>query len=240
MFRTVPVSIIRSSSLYTQQWYMSHRFADSLRAESGRNSVLILLASCMTYTIAVFTVKSRDDGQRNCLKHVEFYSKNKFEKLVHLVGFIVRIFHYARSPESQTAKISVWYIPLLFVQWKTPDDGQRNCLKLVEFYSKNKFEKLVHLVGFIIRIYHDARSPELQAPINFFMFIHHHGTERLQQDKFSWNYIPVIFITICRCTPILLKIGQALRDTVHELQTLLNFSPSLVFKTDIQCVFCEV
>jgi len=25
-----------------------------------------------------------------------------------------------------------------------------------------KFEKLVHLVGFIIRMYHDARSPELQ------------------------------------------------------------------------------
>ena len=46
---------------------------------------------------------------------------------------------------------------------KTPDDGQRNCPKHVEFYSKNKIEKLVHLVGFIIRIYHDARSPELQA-----------------------------------------------------------------------------
>jgi len=30
MFRTVPVSIIRSFSLYTQQWYMSYRFADSL------------------------------------------------------------------------------------------------------------------------------------------------------------------------------------------------------------------
>jgi len=37
------------------------------------------------------------------------------------------------------------------VQWKTPDDGQRNCPKEVEFYSKNKFEKLVHQVGFIIR-----------------------------------------------------------------------------------------
>jgi len=36
---------------------------------------------------------------------------------------------------------------------KTPDDGQRNCLKHIEFYSKNKFEKLVHLVGFIIRMY---------------------------------------------------------------------------------------
>jgi len=44
MFQTVPVSIIRSFSLYTQQWYMSYRFADCLRAESGRN-VLILLAS---------------------------------------------------------------------------------------------------------------------------------------------------------------------------------------------------
>jgi len=34
MFRTVPLSIIRSFSLYTHQWYMSHRFADSLRAGS--------------------------------------------------------------------------------------------------------------------------------------------------------------------------------------------------------------
>jgi len=42
-------------------------------------------------------------------------------------------------------------IPLLCVQWKTPNDGYRNCLKHVEFHSKNKFEKLVHLVGFIIR-----------------------------------------------------------------------------------------
>jgi len=34
--------------------------------------------------------------------------------------------------------------------------------KNVEFYFKNKFEKLVHLVGFIVTIYHDARSPECQ------------------------------------------------------------------------------
>ena len=35
------------------------------------------------------------------------------------------------------------------------DDGQRNCPKRVELYSKNKFEKLVrlHLVGSIIRKY---------------------------------------------------------------------------------------
>jgi len=40
---------------------------------------------------------------------------------------------------------------MLCVQWETPDDGQRNCPKYVEFYSKYKFEKLVHLVGFSIR-----------------------------------------------------------------------------------------
>ena len=53
---------------------------------------------------------------------------------------------------SQSVSKPVWHIPLLCVQWNTPDDGQRNCPKHVEFYSKNKFEKLVHLVGFIIRI----------------------------------------------------------------------------------------
>ena len=60
MFRTVPLSIIRNFSLYTQQWYMSYRFADSLRAGSEWNSP----------------------------KHVEFHSKNKSEKLVHLVGLL--------------------------------------------------------------------------------------------------------------------------------------------------------
>jgi hypothetical protein len=33
----------------------------------------------------------------------------------------------------------------------------------VEFYSKNKIEKFVHLFGFIIRIHHDARSSECQT-----------------------------------------------------------------------------
>jgi len=52
MFRTVPVSIIISFSLYTQQY----------------------LQVCVQF-------KTPDDVQRKCPKHVEFYSKNKFEKL---------------------------------------------------------------------------------------------------------------------------------------------------------------
>ena len=35
------------------------------------------------------------------------------------------------------------------VQWKTPDDGQRNCPKHVEFLDKNKFGKISASVGFI-------------------------------------------------------------------------------------------
>ena len=91
MFRTVPLSIISSFSLYTQQWYISY----SLRAGSGRfrpdparklsgNLYDIYLLLCVQW-------KTPDNGQRNCLKHVEFYSKNKCEKLVHLVGFIIRM-----------------------------------------------------------------------------------------------------------------------------------------------------
>jgi len=56
MFQTVPLATI-SFSLYTQQRYVSYRFADSLRAGSACY-ILILLASCMTYTIAVCTVKN--------------------------------------------------------------------------------------------------------------------------------------------------------------------------------------
>jgi len=32
MFRTVPLSIIRNFSVYTQQWYISYRFADCVWA----------------------------------------------------------------------------------------------------------------------------------------------------------------------------------------------------------------
>jgi len=53
----------------------------------------------------VYSEKTPDSGQRNCPKHVEFYSKNKLEKLVHVVGFITRkvkplLFKYCRTQEN--------------------------------------------------------------------------------------------------------------------------------------------
>ena len=39
----------------------------------------------------------------------------------------------------------------------------RGTVQKSSVYSKNKFEKLVHLVGFIIRFHHDAQPPECQT-----------------------------------------------------------------------------
>jgi hypothetical protein len=35
---------------------------------------------------------------------------------------------------------------LLYIQYLTPDDGQKTCPKHAEIYSKNKFEKLARLL----------------------------------------------------------------------------------------------
>jgi hypothetical protein len=69
----------------------------------------------------------------------------------------------------------VWHTQLLCVQWITPDDGQRNCPKHVEFHSTNKFEKLVHLVCFIIRIRHDARSHKRKIRIQWHIMVPTYG-----------------------------------------------------------------
>ena len=143
MFRTVPLSTIRSFSLYTQQWHLWCRFADSLWTGSGWNAVL----------------------SWSCLQAVS--------KLV-------------------------WHIPLLCVQWKTPDGGQRNCPKHVEFYSKNKFEILVHLVGFVVRIYHDTRSPERQTGLKLVICTVYRLTIVANKNTTSLHYT-VVFMCLQRC-----------------------------------------
>ena len=79
--------------------------------------------------------------------HREFFTVHT--AVVYVIQLVSRIRTMSWSC-SQAVSKPVWHMPLLCIQWKTPDDGQRNCPKHVEFYSKNKFQKLVHLVGFII------------------------------------------------------------------------------------------
>jgi hypothetical protein len=108
------------------EWYMSYRFAGSLRAGSGRNGI------CHT---GLLTACEQDQ-----------------DVMIYVIQVCWQLASWIRKGScSQAVSKPVWHIPLLCVQWKTPDDGQRNCPKHVEFYSRNKFEKLVHLVGFITR-----------------------------------------------------------------------------------------
>ena len=60
---------------------------------SGISSILTLLANSQhnvydIYLLLCVQKYTPDDAQKTCLKHVELYSKNKFEKSVHLVGLL--------------------------------------------------------------------------------------------------------------------------------------------------------
>jgi hypothetical protein len=119
MFRVVTPPIIRSAyNCIYSIWYLSHRYCylslswkswnwfECALAHSNQFQLESLLASCQhnlndIYLLLCIQCWTPDVGQRNCPKHVEFYSKNKSEKLVRLVGFIIRIYHDARSSECQ-------------------------------------------------------------------------------------------------------------------------------------------
>ena len=84
MFRTVPLSIIRSFSLYIQQWYMSYRFADSLQAGSGVSKPVWHIP-----LLCVYTVKNSWWWTEGLSETCRISFQNKFEKLVHLLCFII-------------------------------------------------------------------------------------------------------------------------------------------------------
>ena len=108
-------------------------------------------------------------------------SYNETDALISQIYFWNKTLHVPDSSSVQhqgffavlTAMVYViqvcWHLPLLCVQWKTPDGGQRNCPKHVEFYSKNKFEKLVQLVGFVIRLEFSRQNFEKNPGISNFM-----------------------------------------------------------------------
>jgi len=54
----------------------------------------------------------------------------------------------------------------------TPDDGQKTFPKHVEFYSRNKFEKLLNLVGFVIIEYIMMNGP-LNVKLKHVLFLNY-------------------------------------------------------------------
>jgi hypothetical protein len=81
--------------------------------------------------------------------HQEFFTVQT--AMIYVIQFCWQLVSRSICSCTKAVSITVWHISLLCVQWNSPDYGQRNCPKHVEFQCKNKFEKLVHLVSFIIR-----------------------------------------------------------------------------------------
>ena len=127
MFRTVRLSIIRSFSLYTRQWYMSYRYTDSQRA-----NVYDIFHWC------VYSEKLLLMGSGNVRNMQNFIPKINLTKLVHLVGFIV------------TARVNFNFIRKLVLSDKSlmtvrqSQNIRRNktgvSLKWVSFYNQWGYE----------------------------------------------------------------------------------------------------
>jgi len=98
LFRNKNLHVSDCSSVHHQEFFTVHTAitghtvtADSLLAGSGRSCILILLYDIYHKQLLCVQRKTPDDGQRICPKHEDFYSKNKFKKLVYLIGFVIRI-----------------------------------------------------------------------------------------------------------------------------------------------------
>jgi hypothetical protein len=136
-----------SNTVYTTTGVCHTGFADCLPAGSGwnwfrpgplvssqQNLYDIYLLLCIQYW-------TPDDGQKTCPKHVEFYSKNKFEKLVHIFGFIIRMCQNIRQFKS--INICFWFCALKVLDFNLYAPDTIKFYQLVTwFYRKSIFFNL--------------------------------------------------------------------------------------------------
>ena len=112
--------------------------------------------------------------------------------------------------------------------------------KSVRNMSKNKFEKLVHLFGFIIRIYHDALSSECQSGLLLCSLKIHNeekhgqalkeawqedkGPQRFMMGNWMWNVLPSF--TVCQ-SELISTIFLKIRLTSDRAGLRLSHSKTL-------------
>jgi hypothetical protein len=80
----------------------------------------------------VYSEWTPDNGQRNSPKHVDFYAKNKFVKLMHLVGFITKKF------VTMHGHMNVKFVRFLLTSYLSKDLQQ---------YALNGKVYILHIIG---------------------------------------------------------------------------------------------
>jgi len=126
-------------------------------------------------------------GQRNCSKHVEFYSQNKFEKLVHPVGFIIWILLQKLTAPQLLKKFPLFYGTRRFITTFTSirlcPCKNANCLwagqEIARIVWNPKFHYFVFNIVFI-RTYHLSLARLIQftsphfAPLWYILMLPSH------------------------------------------------------------------
>ena len=92
------------------------------------------------------------------------------DALISLIYFCQETLHVSGSLSAhhQDSSTVWWHIPVPNVQWRTPDDGQTDCPKHVEFLDKNKFGKLVGLL--VLLKINLTRCAERNCSVKEFIF----------------------------------------------------------------------
>jgi len=112
MFRTVPLSIIRSFSLYTQQWYMSYSFADSEQGQDGMElDALISQIYSWNGTLHVWDSSSP--------YHQKFFTVHT--AIIYVVQFCRQLSHRTRMERNG---IRCTDFSNLFLEWNSTCLGQ--------------------------------------------------------------------------------------------------------------------
>jgi len=131
----------------------------------------------MFRTVPMSIIGTPDDGQRNWPKHAQFQFKNKFEKLVHLVGFIIR--HLTRCTVTWTSKLLILYTPHLdtICMWA------RTWGSLVVFRNQNRSKRKKKKI--------DRGNSSLLYPRHIYTL--HHSVPLCQYYVIEWLLFPVCF-----------------------------------------------
>jgi hypothetical protein len=190
----------------------------------------------MIYTYLLLCVQcwTPDDWQGNSPKHVEFYSKSKFEKFVHLVGFIIRSFLPLSSAEVKNAwsctstqymclfgvfscRVTFWYLLgrnrlhtsgatfVHIIRQKEREKCLIACLRHSVICKYMIFK--IHACYVSDNSFLGLLQNCKKATI-VYLSVRPHGTTRLVMDGFLWNLIFVYFSKICRENSSFIKISQ--------------------------------